>query len=352
LRAGTRLAAFIVGTPGAQAKNDAAARFDGKQRGARRRQVDEEGVGAMSMRKIESNRRYAQVLGWRPSELGASGFNNELVDKVRAIQETLPGLDPDGVFGPLSYQHWLEAGFEAEVQELDQLAGEERVRAAGRLAVMRAKSLWLTGIVDPPDGSSQYDRSRRMIDEFIRGSGGLHWTWERPYEQNGDFEWCGSYVATAWSRVRMAMEWRRTFFASTYRLDRWAQYLPLQDHDNPRHDDQPRRYLRLDENSSPTMARFGDDDSDEFADPQPGDLLLVGGERTGYGKHIAMVERWDADAGRFITLEGNATGAGVRGQRIHGVIRTTRRVGLDRGDPPTVYHARRLIRPSVHDLSG
>lgn len=306
----------------------------------------------MGTREIEINRRQAHVLGWSPSELGAAGFDGGLVEAVRAFQLEHAGLAVDGVFGPKSYRSWLAERFEADAPALVGLVGEELVRRAGALAVMRAKSLWLSGIVDPPDSSYAHDLSRRFIDEFIRGPGGLHWTWERPYVQNGDFEWCGSFAAAAWSRVRMALRWREGFFASTYRLDRWAQYLPMERHENPAHDDLRRRYLRLDETSSPAMVSFSDDANDEYADPQPGDILLVGGERTGYGKHVTLVERWNPASGRFTTLEGNATGPGCRGERIHGVVRTTRRVGIGRADPPTTYHARRLLRPSVYDLAG
>ncbi len=306
----------------------------------------------MAAREIEINRRQARMLGWSPTDLGVSAFNAALVDTVKSFQQRQAGLRADGVFGPKSYRRWLDERFESEQDGLAGLTGPALVRRSGALAVMRAKSLWLSDIIDPPDGSVTYEGSRRLINEFIRDAGGLHWTWEPQYVQNGDFEWCGSYIAAAWSKVRLSLRWRQAFFASTYRLDRWGQYLGLESHDNPVHPDLPRRYLRLDEASSPARVHFGDDPGDEYSDPQPGDILLVGGEQTGYGKHIALVERWNPDSGRFTTLEGNATGQGPRGERIHGVIRTTRRVGLDRADPPTMYHARRLIRPSVHDLGG
>jgi hypothetical protein len=304
----------------------------------------------MVTREIELNRRYARALGWKATDVGASAIDGDLVGAVRDFQRREPGLVADGVLGPLSYQRWLDERLESDLGGLAHLGGDALVRRAGGLAVARAKSLWLNGIIDPPTRSERHDRSRRFIDDFIRGPGGLLWGWEAPYVQNGDFEWCGSFVATAWSAVRLGARWRESFFASAYRLDRWGQYLAMERARNPVHPEQPRRYLRLDERSSAAHVSFAE--GDEHADPQPGDILLVGGEGTGFGKHITLVESWDPDTGRFTTLEGNATGAGPSGERIHGVVRTTRRVGLDRGLPPTTYHARRLIRPSPHDLGS
>jgi len=303
----------------------------------------------MSAREIELNRRYARALGWSPSDLGAVIVDQDLVDAVRDFQGRQPGLTADGILGPMSYQRWLDERFEAGLGGLAHVDGEALVRRAGSLAVARAKSLWLNGIIDPPSSSETYDRSRRFIDDFIRGPGGLLWGWEAPYVQNGDFEWCGSFVATAWSAVRLAARWREAFFASAYRLDRWGQYLAMERAKNPAPADLPRRYLRLDERSGPSHVAFGGG-AEDYRDPQPGDILLVGGEGTGFGKHITLVESWSPDTGLFTTLEGNATGPGPRGERIHGVVRATRRVGLDRSVSPTTYHARRLIRPSVHDL--
>jgi hypothetical protein len=158
-------------------------------------------------------------------------------------------------------------------------------------------------------------------------------------------------VAAAWARAGLGLAWRKTYFASTFRLDVWARYLPFDERTaNPAPPDAPRRYRRLDEHSQAADVTFGSHPGEAADDPRPGDILLVGGVNTGYGKHVTLVESYDPVNGLFTTVEGNATGPGPRGGRQHGVIRTTRPVGLRRQDALTTYHARRLIRPSIHDL--
>ena len=141
---------------------------------------------------------------------------------------------------------------------------------------------------------------------------------------------------------------RKTYFSSNYRLDRFARYVaPFENTPNPRPAEGPfRKLVELDERSGPLDAYFSQD-----APPRPGDILLVGGKNTAYGKHVTLVESYDPLAGYFTTLEGNATGPGPSGGVRHGVIRTRRPVGLSNNAPLATYHARRLIRVAPSDLS-
>jgi hypothetical protein len=299
------------------------------------------------------NMRFARVLGWTPREFGAIDFDAILRDAIESFQRRQVDLTVDGIMGPSSYHRWLQIRFNAERPGLiNGDSAEHLLERAGGLAVLVAKNLWLHNIVDPPRGGlSEHAESRTLIDRFIRE--GLGWDFEPFYEGDGSFEWCGAYCAFAWASVGLAEAWRKAYFASTYRLDRYAKYRPLETFRPPPPSDAiRRRYLQLDEHSGPLAVTFAapGESSDSFDDPQPGDILLVGPVNSDYGKHICLVEAYDAVTGVFTTLEGNATGLGPRGNRHHGVIRTTRRVGLDRGDAPSAYHARRLIRPAPSDL--
>lgn len=297
-------------------------------------------------RAIVWNRGYAAKLGWTLAELGADDFDYELLRRVEAAQAQL-GVEVDGLFGPATYAAWLAGRAAALRTELAAASGDAALAIAGRIALATAKQLWLRTVVDPPDASERYAASRRVVDALIRSDDGLGWGWESPYRKNGDYEWCGSLAAWGWRAAGVSLPVRKRYFASTYRLDRFARYRATGDEAPPTPPADARRQLvELDEDAGPDDAVFADG-----SEPRPGDILLVGGERTGYGKHICLVEAYDLATGLFTTIEGNGTGATPRGGRIHGIVRAQRPVGLGRDEPRTRYHARRLIRPSIHDLT-
>lgn len=296
-------------------------------------------------RAIVWNRGYAGKLGWTPDELGAEAFDAALVQRIEAVQRQL-GVEVDGLFGPASYAAWLAQRATALTSALATAVGGDALAVAGQVALATAKALWLRTVVDPPDASERYAASRAVVDALIRSDDGLGWSWENPYRRNGDYAWCGSLAAWGWRAAGVPVALRRRYFASTYRLDRYARYRATGDEAPPQAPPDARRLLvELDEDAGPADAVFHDG-----SEPRAGDILLVGGERTGYGKHICLVEAYDVATGLFTTIEGNGTGASPRGGRIHGIVRTQRPVGLGRDEPRTRYHARRLIRPSVHDL--
>jgi hypothetical protein len=291
------------------------------------------------MGAIEANRRYAGLLGWAPADFGVTGFDGELVAGIQAAQHRLD-VEADGICGPTTYGAWLAERQASVAKEPANPTGP------GLIAMYEAKRTWLRDVLDlPPVGSPRYEASRSLIDAMIRSADGLDWSWlERPYRQ--DFEWCGAFASYAWRAAGLARAWRYTYFASTFRLDCWGRYQAFQHTPNPRPAAGPyRQMLVLDEHAGPMDACFDEDDL-----PRAGDLLLVGGVNTAFGKHIAIVESYDPVAGIFTTIEGNATGAGPTGATRHGVVRTRRPVGLPKDARPTTYHARRLIRPAPTDL--
>jgi hypothetical protein len=297
----------------------------------------------VDMAAVDEDRQYAAMLGWSPGDFGATDFDQTLVDAIRGAQGEL-GVTADGVCGPATYAAWLD-------RRIGQLrdgrpGSSDWLRDAGAIALYQAKRTWLTKVIDPPDASAQYAASRATIDAMIRTTDGLDWSWSQPYVKDGDYEWCGASASYMWRAAGIAQQWRYTYFSSTFRLDLWARYLPFEKTPNPKPDTGPyRQWVELDERSGPRDVMFGPGDW-----PRMGDILLVGGVSTGFGKHVTLVESYDATTGTFTTMEGNAHGVWPDGTRVQGVIRNRRPVGLPVGAPPTTYHARRVIRPALTDL--
>lgn len=292
---------------------------------------------------VDSNQWYAHYLGWTPADFGCTELDANLVAAVRTAQARL-SVGVDGVCGAATYAALLA---ERQKALLDGLSGSaDPLADAGCIALYEAKRTWLRDIIDlPPAGTPAYVESQQAIEQMIRSEAGLGWSWiDPPYQRN--FEWCGAFASYAWRAAGLGLAWRYTFFASTFRLDCWGRYQPFEKIANPRAvGDAPRQMIELDESSGPLQAHFGDGDP-----PRAGDILLVGGVNTAYGKHVTIVESYDTSTGTFTTLEGNATGVGPTGATRHGVIRGHRGVGLAKGAAATTYHARRLIRPALSDL--
>lgn len=215
---------------------------------------------------------------------------------------------------------------------------------AGQLALDTALAEWRRRIVDPPRRTwedSAWTPSRVRIDGYIRGAMGLNWGRCSPtvaaYRRDGDFEWCGAFASWAWRHAGLDPELAEVYWSSTYRLDRYARRLrafptPRNFRLAARLDGAGRLYLPFD--GATTY-----EDLERFA-PRAGDVLIVNGR--GYGQHITLVERWDAELGAMHTVEGNATGRGPDGTIYQGVVRQLRRWSS----------FRRLIRPALSDLTG
>ena len=218
---------------------------------------------------------------------------------------------------------------------------------AGLTAIREADRMWRRDIIDPPVGDRTHDDSRKAIDAMIRSADGLGWDWELPYAGDSAFEWCGGFAAWCWAKAGLSLHARKHFWSSTYRLDRWTRYQQANDRvKNPKPSAGPyRMIIDLDERSSFNV-RFPDGTT-----PRAGDVLMIGPVASGYGKHVTLVESFNTNNGTFGTLEGNGFGLGPKGDRRQGVVRSFRPVGLNIGQKPTQYHARRLIRPAPSDLA-
>lgn len=197
------------------------------------------------------------------------------------------------------------------------------VTTANQQALARAVSEWSR----PVRRSEQSGRDR--IDSYIRGEEGLGWSWLKgaypeylDWEDN-PFNWCGAFGAWCWSSVLPSL--REAHFASTPRLHKWAKGT-----------------ARLIE---PRAA-------------QPGDLFVVG-PRFGYydperkktydhGRHIGIVE--EVGAGGYKTIEGNAIGEGVGGERYNGVVRDVREFEKP-GQSDKEWRILFAVRPLDADLS-
>jgi hypothetical protein len=293
---------------------------------------------------VESNQWYAHLLGWTPADFGSTAIDVGLVAAIKGAQGRLE-VGVDGICGPATYAAVLA---ERQRNLLDGISvSADPLADAGWIAVYEAKRAWLRDIIDlPPTGTPAHAESQPLIEQMIRSEAGLGWSWiDPPYNRN--FEWCGAFASYAWRAAGLGLPWRYTYFASTFRLDCWGRYQPFEKTPNARPvTGMPRKIVELDESSGPLQAHFSDGDP-----PRAGDILLVGGVNTAYGKHVVVVESYDTSSGMFTTLEGNATGAGPTGATRHGVIRGHRPVGLPRGAATTTYHARRLIRPALSDLT-
>lgn len=198
----------------------------------------------------------------------------------------------------------------------------------GSLAALVAGQEWKCNVFDPrqSDGTLSAKTSKQLISKYIRD--GLGWTWEPAYRGDGDFEWCGAFAAWCWAQAGLRADLRKTYFASTYRLDRYARYQSVNGEKNR---GTGRLIAEMDEHSTSLPW-----------EPRAGDILLIGPSGSGYGKHICLVESF-AD-GVFKTIEGNGTGRTGDGRHRQGVVRAERKLGGDG------WHARRLIRPSAEDI--
>jgi CHAP domain len=291
--------------------------------------------------KIERNHKYSDLLGWSPHDYGGETVDGHLVDLITSAQVKL-GVVPDGIAGPASYCALIDT----RIARL--LAGrsgsDDWLRDAGMVALLKSKRVWLERVIDPPTSGNEFASSRSRIDQVIRSTEGLGWDWLPPYQRVNDFEWCGAFASYAWRAAGTAASWRRSFFSSTYRLDLWARYLPFEHAANPRPPTGPaRKWFALNEHTAPSSVVFGPGDG-----PRAGDILLVGPTGSDYGAHVTLVESYDSGTGTFTTIEGNGTGLWPTGEHVRGVVRARRPVGARDG---ATYHARRLIRPAVTDLT-
>jgi hypothetical protein len=172
-----------------------------------------------------------------------------------------------------------------------------RVRIEAAIAV--AHSEWKSKVFEPGRGydAPAHDPAyERRIDEYIRGPYGLHWPGAKmgpngllrePYRKNGDFAWCGAFVAFCYGCVGLKREIRHSIFPSTERIYSWARGKVTRGVDP------------------------GGDRRVEIKDIQRGDIVIVGRNpslsKKPAGDHITLAIS-GIDRGSIDTYEGNARG--------------------------------------------
>jgi hypothetical protein len=200
----------------------------------------------------------------------------------------------------------------------------------GGRALDAALTEWGRIVREPTTGDA---RGAASIDAYIRSPQGLGWPSadvlrpgeRRAYTRNGQFEWCGAFVAWCWGAAGLDAEVRRLRLASTYRLGSAES----------RH-------------GAPLLA-VGLDEL------EPGDVLVVGKGAKGHrwGDHIVLVQSVGAAGDLAYTVEGNARGRLGDATIGEGVIVRTRPLGLGRGPSRCsisglrqTMHAVRAFRPA------
>lgn len=234
------------------------------------------------------------------------------------------------------------------------MSTNDRLRAAGEAAVAAATAAWQRTIVEPTRRGTEHE-SARWIDSIIRTPAGLGWSWMTDeFDVGTEFEWCGAFASFAWGAAGLALDLRSMYFSSTSRLACYAAYQPhfgttkesalRARYPRPAREEDRRVRLVLDEHST--------EEDLIGVEPRAGDILLVGHPGSRYGTHVTVVESWDPERCGFHTIEGNARGLWPDGKRrpgIQGVTKNFRPLGLAAGE--SGYHARRLIRPALHDIA-
>lgn len=171
---------------------------------------------------------------------------------------------------------------------------------------------WEEGIYEPPEGDGHLS-----IDLYIRDDLGLAWKWEDEYRRNGDFRWCGAFIAWIFGvggPLRFSI--RHKYLASCYRLRRWA-----------------RRNGRL-------------VDLDKV---QRGDILILGDHHgPTWGRHMCLAMQVNPPGDWVDTIEGNARGRGHDGFIHEGVVVRCR--PLRAVVPPDEYRVIWAVRFQAEDF--
>lgn len=167
-------------------------------------------------------------------------------------------------------------------------------------AIERAEAEWALNVTEP-----EYKGEWKRINTYIKSREGIGWTWQEDYTKNGQFAWCGAFVAFAYGD-ELNFPIRQKIFPSCLRLwNAWGKSARCRDGEAPQAGD--------------VVVVFND--INNKSDPQ--------------GNHITLCIEPPNDLGLFSTIEGNARGAGPEG-RIEGVIKRQR-------DINSIAHIYRLL---------
>ena len=173
-----------------------------------------------------------------------------------------------------------------------------------------AEGIWASVVEEPPG------KNHELIDEFIRGRQGLNWTWADKYVKNGQYAWCGAFVAYVFGKFGLRQRVREKHLASTYRLWRFAK------------------------------------NTDRMILPEHivgGDIVVVAptgkehGEKV-WGNHICLcISDQESDAHGVETLEGNARGMLGDDSTGEGVINRERPFCADNPRTYTIKYGVRFL---------
>jgi hypothetical protein len=271
-------------------------------------------------------------LAYLDSAADVDGIFGERTDRaVRAFQKNA-GLDVDGIVGP----NTLEALGAAVAKPSTPAAGDAELEAAGRRALEAALVLFGRDIVDPAksDHGTNADRCRHEIEACLKAGGRADLI---PYLGDGHCQWCGYFLAKCYLEAGIDPALLPTWFGSTWRLWAFATYHDFDDeHRNPRPSSGPYRLACELDGKAPTF------------EPRAGDILIVGNGSPKEGDHITIVESFDAATGTFVTISGNGSGTGPKGNSREGVSRKSFKLKGDAG----AYIAMWLYRIAPGDLAG
>lgn len=182
----------------------------------------------------------------------------------------------------------------------------------------RAIAEWERGVREPPAGDPA------EIDKYIRGPRGLAWTWEDPYVRDGQFQWCGAFVAWALGLLPVI---RTHFLASCTRLinrhSTWGNWT-----------------------AGSGVGLAAGSRMVPVGQARRGDIGIVGDGSDPEGQHIVLILSRDATGVQ--TVEGNSFGLLPDGTRGQGVVRNHRPFKGRGGG----YYLMHVIRPIATDFEG
>jgi hypothetical protein len=184
------------------------------------------------------------------------------------------------------------------------------------------------------DHSDKANHSREVINTILLA---CRWTWPEVYPYHQTVEYCCLTAGAAWEQVGLNPCWLATFFASTMRLDAWANYEPWNEHQNPKPAGIPTEEWRK-------VANYNAHSTKLVFDPLPGDIVLIGDGDPAAGDHCTVLESFDPSTMTFHHVSGNGRGYGPDGKIRTGIVRGSSKLG------GPGYCVRRVIRPSIHDI--
>ncbi len=215
----------------------------------------------------------------------------------------------------------------------------EALEHAGELVAQEAERIWAQDIIDPvsTDTSLNALRCLEVINAITQACNWGEYLGNDVKGPDGKVtQWCAMFAMKAWCDAGgLDRKWLAHFSQSTYRLGRWAQYLPHNEHRNSARPGNPvDRRLYIDLRAKPLHP------------VKRGDIIIVGDGSPAYGDHVCIAVG-AADKHGIVTISGNGRGLDPTGNSQEGVVKKTFYPGPGMG-----YRAMLLIRPGFGDLAA